>query len=361
MRLKKTRNVSFNSPRRRITKPWVLVFGFLIAASTLFLWWAVGTELPREAELEVARHAEFSEAQPKERLKIVSYNIAFGQGIKDSPLDWRDEAHTREKLAEVGAVIRRLDPDILFLQEVDLDSNRSHRINEADYLVTQGSFPFSACAVVWDKNYVPFPFWPPQFHIGEIKTANCILSKYPMSNHQRIIFDKPESNPFWYNWGYLDRGAQKAEIRIGTKTLHVVNLHLEAYEEEAREKQARLLLKWVDGVKGPLVLGGDFNAIPTGAKKIDGFHDEPEISYKTDTTLEIIKKGLGDFTEALPSSHCEIHERSCLTFRSDMPMRQLDHLFATRGAQFVTGNTDLDAGEASDHLPVVGMLEFSEQ
>lgn len=358
MQLKKKRN-TLRSPRPKFrAKMWIFSASLVVASLVVFLWWAVGTELPKVSSLAISRHNEFSQGAPKDRLKIATYNIGFGQGIKDSPLDFRDEAYTRKTLARVGAVVQKMDADILLLQEVDLASDRSHQIDQADILITHGGFAYSACAVVWDKNYVPFPFWPPQFHIGEIKTANCVLSKYPIRSHQRIIFEKPESNPFWYNWGYLDRGAHKVEIQIGNRTLYVINLHLEAYEQAAREKQAGILIDWVKDIKGPLVIGGDFNAVPRNATRLDNFPDEPEITYVTDTTLETIKSGLIQFSEAVPSEYCANHEVSCLTFRSDLPLRQLDHLFATRGARFVSGETFLEAKEASDHLPVVGFLEF---
>lgn len=362
MRSKKNQNAWILNPpprrRHRGKKIFVFVASFFIALTVVFLWWAVGTELPREAELAVGHHAQYEPAMPKAQLKVVTYNIGFGQGIKSSPMDWRDEDLTRRKLGEIAGVIARLDPDVLFLQEVDLESNRSHYINEADFLIEKGRFPYSACGVVWDKNYVPFPFWPPALHIGSIKTANCVLSKYPMVSHQRIIFDKPKSNPFWYNWGYLDRGAQKIEIRVGDRSLTVVNLHLEAYEEEAREVQAQVLLDWIKDVQGPLVIGGDFNAIPSGAPQVDNFADEPGISYATDTTLEIIKNGLKSYSQAIPDSTCRLYEALCLTFRADTPSRQLDHLFASGGARFLSGNTDFEARDASDHLPIVGILEL---
>jgi endonuclease/exonuclease/phosphatase family metal-dependent hydrolase len=273
-------------------------------------------------------------------------------------MDWRDETYTRQKLSELANVIQRLDADILLLQEVDINSKRSHHINEAELLVKAGEYPYSACAIVWNKNYVPFPFWPPKFHIGDIKTANCILSKYPMFKHQRIIFDKPDSNPFWYNWGYLDRGAQKLEVQIGSKSLFVVNMHLEAYEEEARENQARLIPTWIQDIKGPLVIGGDFNAIPSDASKRNNFADEPATFYLDDHTIDYLKEGLKDSTEALPTSLCAVKEHLCLTFPANEPTRRLDYLFATRGAKFVDGRTVTEAREASDHLPVLGLVEF---
>lgn len=343
---------------RRPPRNFVFIVGLLVSLISFFLWWAVGTTLPRESELDVKHYSEYPEAASKEQIKIATYNIAHGQGVKIRPTDWRDEPYTRNKLAEIATVIQRMDADLLFLQEVDLDSNRSHHIDEADYLAREGRYPYSACAIVWDKNYLPFPFWPVKYQLGKTKTANCIFSRYPMHNHRRIVFDKPVSNPFWYNWGYIDRGAQKCEITIGAKSLYVVNLHLEAFDREAREKQAQHLVKWISDIKEPLVLGGDFNAIPSEASKRDHFLDEPALSFFKDRTIDSLKEGLRDFTEALPASLCQMKEHLCLTFPANEATRRLDFLFASRGARFIDGRVVNEARDASDHFPVVGIVEF---
>jgi endonuclease/exonuclease/phosphatase family metal-dependent hydrolase len=350
--------MSFKASTQKRKQIWVFALGFLVALFSFSLWWAVGTELPKESELIVHHHADFTHASPKKQIRIATYNIAFGQGVKREPTEWRDEPYTRKKLSEVAQTIKRMDAEIILLQEVDLQSNRSHHIDQAKLIVHESQYPYSACAVVWDKNYVPFPFWPPEFHIGEVKTANCVLSKYPMKEHKRIIFDKPESNPFWYNWGYLDRGAQRLEVIIGDKILNIANMHLEAFEQEAREKQAHLLIQWLSDIKGPLVLGGDFNAIPRHASKKHGFVDEPDVSFATDRTLQNIEEGLGHYQEAIAHSVCSANESACMTYPANAATRRLDYMFATRGARFVEGRVVHEAGEASDHLPVMGIVEF---
>lgn len=333
----------------------IISFVLLLAAA---IFWAVGTVLPRESELEISRHLEYPIAKEKNKILVASYNIAFAHGVKTSPTEWRDKNHTQKKLEELASVVKELNADLLFLQEVDINSNRSHYINQAEFLVDAGAYPYSACAVVWEKNYVPFPFWPIKHHLGEVKTANCVLSRYPLSWHKRIIFEKPASNPFWYNWGYLDRGAHRLDVAIGNQTLTVINLHLEAYEQKAREKQSRFLGEWVSTIKGPIIIGGDFNSIPRDASKQSGFIDEPEVSFATDMTLENVKVGLGDFSEAVPSFVCRVNEKFCHTFPANNATRSLDHIFAAHGARFVAGRVFHEAGSASDHLPVIGVVQL---
>lgn len=171
----------------RWSRIFLVGLGLVVSASLMLLWWALGTWLPKESWLATSKAHTAQAAAPKDTISILTYNIAHGQGIKENPTDWRDEAFTRKKLAEVAAVVKKTDADIVFLQEVDLDSDRTHHINEAFYLVSEAAYPYFACALMWDKNYVPFPVLPIEHQLGQVRAANCILSRYPLKEHARLI------------------------------------------------------------------------------------------------------------------------------------------------------------------------------
>lgn len=340
------------------TSSVVAVIGF-----AAFMYWAVAKQLPRYSTAPVDRWPSRNIAQPKATVTVMTYNIGHGQGVKDLPTDWRGEDVTKMQLTEVAAAISRADADFVFLQEVDLYSHRTQNINQIEFLLERTDYPYYACAIVWDKNYLPFPFWPVSRHLGHVLSANCILAKYPIKGHEAIIFDKPESNPLWYNLGYIDRGAHKVSAQIGSKQLTLVNLHLEADEEAARLKQVVVVTDWIKTFAGPVIVGGDFNSLPPEACIKGGFIDELHVDLTNDTTIADMRKLLGEYNESLPVEACpsdgvNLAESATFTFPADVPTRTLDYLFAMNGATIKSSRVVSEAGTASDHLPVIAEVQY---
>lgn len=332
--------------------------GFLLIGLLIFLWWAVGNQLPKESLLEVGKTVGAVPGIPPETLKVVSYNIGHGQGVKENAWDYRDQKLTLEKLGELARVMKNMDADIFLLQEVDLDSKRTFRINQIDFLRDRTGHQYYACAIVWEKNYLPFPYWPPAHHLGNIKAANCVLSRFPLSNHQRIIFEKPKSNPSWYNLGYIDRGIQRVDVSIGNQVIALLNIHLEAWDIKTREEQIKITYEFMKNLNMPTILGGDFNTVLPDAPIKTGFVDDPKTNYAEENTLSW-------FLTADPK--LKIPELSTIsddifelyTFPSDSPNRRLDHIFLLGGKlSFVSFRIVKEAGTASDHLPVMATIKY---
>lgn len=348
------------------SKSWQIfacVVCILLVGPAAFMYWAIGTSLPQKSDLRVQRWPGTTIAPPKNTLSIMTYNIGHGQGIKELPTDWRGEEVTKMQLEDIAHVLNRVDADFVLLQEVDLNSHRSQNINQAEFLLRRTHYPYYACATVWDKNYIPFPFWPLEHQLGRVLAANCIFAKYPLKKHQNVIFDKPEDNAFWYNWGYIDRGAQKVVAQVGDKKISLINLHLEAWEKKARMKQAKIVAHWAQELEGPLIIGGDFNAIPPEACKKSNFADELDVDFAHDETLSILREGLKNHSESLRVEQCppagnNTQETNTFTFPADAPSRTLDHLFTTHGAKIIAERVVKEAGTASDHLPVLVEVEY---
>jgi len=331
---------------------------FLIFAIVLgfVLWWAVGETLPWRSDLHIESDHDAIDAQAKPAITVATYNIGHGQGIKKNAWDFRDKEVTIAQLEKIAQAMKKIDADIFLLQEVDLDSDRTQRIDEIQFLKKYLSIPYTACALVWKKNYVPFPYWPPKHHIGYVRSANCILSKYKLKNHQSEIFSKPKNNPFWYNWGYIDRGVHKVDAVIGDQEIAIFNVHLEAWDPETREQQIRSLKAFIDETKLPIILGGDFNTLMPTEEKKSGFIDEPEVDFSKEKTLTWF------FEEEpalkFPAKRADhLHALSRLTFPSDHPTRQIDHIFIRgKELEFIDVYAAGDAFIASDHLPLVAKI-----
>ena len=324
----------------------------------IFLWWALGTNLPKRSNLptEEAKAASLRPA-PKD-LVVASYNIGHGQGIKDHAWDFRDKETTLRQLGLVADAMVSMNADIFLLQEVDLHSHRTFDIDQIAFLKEKTLHPYHACAVVWEKNYVPFPYWPVAHQLGFVRAANCVLSRFPLSNHQRIVFDKPASNPFWYNWGYIDRAIERVDVDVGGHKIALLNVHLESWETAAREVQIKVTNNYINEIDLPIILGGDFNTIPPGDTKRSGFVDDPDVDYANDKTLgwffehaKNLQVSTLTIKNDMPSEH--------FTFPSDHPDRRLDHIFLIgKSLNFVDYRVFYQAGTASDHLPVIATIDY---
>jgi endonuclease/exonuclease/phosphatase family metal-dependent hydrolase len=320
-----------------------------LIALAIFVFWAKGPALPATSTLDVHADPDARPAEAPAILKVVTYNVGHGQGIKEDPKDYRDKATTLRHLDDLADALKRIDAHIALLQEVDTNADRTHHLDQAKILAEKAGYPYRACATIWDKKYIPFP--PAKF-IGQVESAICVLSRFPLREHRRRIFDKPSENAFWYNWFYIDRGAQAVVAEVGDVRVTLVNLHLEAWGKDTRQGQANDLRDWIADMPGPMVVAGDFNALPPEATRKNELDDDSKHDYDDDGTVDTIRK-LEGFTESIPAEVYSANERDALTYPANAPDRRLDYVFGGKGAMVLRGRVAKEAAEASDHLPIV--------
>lgn len=342
----------------RILEGLGLVLGLVVLAAVLFIWWASGGQTDT-APISAGRITNPSgaahEADPAttpDTLTAMSFNIGYGRGpAGDYSGPWTREHIVRE-LDGIAAQIADSGADLVAMQEVDLESARSHDIDQGRYLLDRLGWAGLSCSVTWEKNYVPFPPWPPSRHYGRMKSGQCVLSRWPIASATRYRMDKPVDNPFWRNWFYLDRVIDHVVIPIGPRELHVFNAHIEAYDASARSLQAGRLVELVEAAQSPLTLVlGDFNALPPGATPRSGFPDEPDIDYADDTIARVA--AVAGLQEVL------LDRLDALTYPADTPNRRLDYIFCRDGLHLERASVLSKAPVWSDHLPVVGRFEVA--
>jgi endonuclease/exonuclease/phosphatase family metal-dependent hydrolase len=336
----------------------IVVGVLLVAFISFYLWASSGFDDTDPLSVRPERYGGERSARPPAarpaKLRVVSWNMAYGRGRKDDAGDLRSEEAVRANLAGIARVLRTLDADIVALQEVDFDSARTHGIDELSWLAREAGYPWAARVETWRCRYVPFPYWPPSRHYGRMRSGQAVLSRFPIATNVRHLLPQPE-HPFWYNAFYLHRAMQHLEIDVGGgNTLDVLNVHLEAFQQRNREQHAELLVRFVRGLLDrPRIVLGDFNAIPPEATLRARFPDEPETDMTTDRTIALVR-ALG-LQEALPP---ETPAPETFTFPADVPNRRLDYIWFSSGLRRVGGRVVREAGLLSDHLPVVVELAF---
>ncbi len=207
-----------------------------------------------------------------ESVDVVSWNIGYaGLGAgSDFFMDGGKSARAADKMQVsdyLSGIFRTLygnenEPDLVLLQEVDVDSSRTFGINEAEQL-GRGNAAFAynyACA------FVPLPVTSP---MGRVNSGLVTTTRWDVESAERVSLPCPFSWPL--RVANLKRCLLVSYLPLeGTdKQLVLINLHLEAYDDgEGKIAQTKVLNDFMQAeyAKGNYVIaGGDFNQVFPGA------------------------------------------------------------------------------------------------
>lgn len=242
----------------------VLLFGiFLIYASATTLKVKDRERMKVHGNLETAFDASVSH-------DILSWNIGYCgldeyndfymDGGKNSLA--RSPKAVKQNLNAIKNKISELDPDLFFIQEIDVDSHRSYNINELkSFRKTFDAEHYEySFASNFKAGFIPVPLSEP---LGSVYSGIATYSKYHSTEATRIQLPIPFKWPV--NLLNLKRCllVNRLPIQGSNKELVLVNLHLEAYSDNAGKiKQLKMLMKIFESevAKGNYVIaGGDFN------------------------------------------------------------------------------------------------------
>ncbi len=332
-----------------------ITLGILFLVAAAFYFWASSSTLPDEKlNTTLSFKPTGNKTIPKparatETFKVMTFNIGYLSGMFNSQPIRPGKKVFQTHMNDLLQLLENVNPGFIAFQEIDFPAHRSHNINQLETIANEGQYPHAAQAVNWDKRYVPFPYWPPSAHFGRTISGQAILSRYPILETSRLVLEKPADNAFYYNAFYLDRLLQTVKIQIGIRQVMFLNIHLEAYDNETRQRQAQVVLEHVRKYKQkyPVFLLGDFNCVPPKATQKKNFIDEPETDYTHDKTVKYFLDEPG-----LKAAHLDT-----FTFPSDKPTRQLDYIFYTSDTIESLG-VEIPRLDSSDHLPVVMKFRF---
>ncbi len=324
----------------------------MLLALTIFYFWASSATLP---ETKYSQLIFIPSASPPENspvFTVLTYNIGYLSGMTNNLPVQPDPSLYKKNAAIFIQQLKTHPPDFFAVQEIDYFSRRSYYIDQLFLFMKEAAYPYAAKAINWDKRYVPFPYWPPAVQFGRILAGQAVVSKYPILSAARIVLPKPKNSPFYYNAFYLDRLVQVVKIKIQTRILVLLNVHLEAFDLETRQIQADQVLNIYRSYQNdfPVLLIGDFNALPPDALQKKNFSDEPQTDYSTDTTIQLFLNEPG-LKSALPLS-------SPFTFPSDVPTRKLDYIFYN-GEKITCLGAEVIHISSSDHLPFAMRFTFN--
>lgn len=254
----------------------VIVLLAVLIAGTVLGYLTIDEYNPQDVEtLALEGNAQKSVSMDSP-IRIMSWNVGYGAlgDNADFFLDGGKMVNTATKdrvysnLTGIIKEIETVNPDILFVQEMDRNSSRSYFIDESQYMTNNSTAAVFNGQNVFAYNYkvayVPLPVPP----IGKVEAGIGIFSEYKMDSAVRIKLPCPFSWP--YRTINLKRCLEVSRLPVSgsDKELVLVNFHLEAYDDgEGKIAQTNMLKDILveEFEKGNYVIaGGDCNQIFSG-------------------------------------------------------------------------------------------------
>lgn len=293
------KNISKEKKKRKPAKLWqkilrtiLVIIAVLVIFILGFFGWLTINEYKPEAiekvniDTSIGNGKQLTEGAS---LRILTWNMGYGT-LGDNADFFMDGGKnvisaTKERqdvnIAGFEGYIASYNPDIIYIQEIDKDSKRSYNVDELakfqeeypDYLskvneevVKSKDNQFvTTFAYNFKTKYVPYPL--PET-IGKVESGIAILSKYEVTDAERISlpcpFSWPVSTVNLKRCLLVNRTPIYDESGNATgKELVCVNLHLEAFDNgEGKIAQTKQLKEFLQAEydKGNYVIaGGDFN------------------------------------------------------------------------------------------------------
>lgn len=209
--------------------------------------------------------------------EVMTWNIKFGGGRVDFFFDCHgdrvimDSAEVHNHLEEISTFINQTQPDVLFVQEIDVSSKRSAYIDQVQWILDHTNFNYAVYSPQWKANFIPSE------GLGKMNSGNAVFSRTPLFDARRISLPLIDEQNFIVRYFYLKRCLQDVSTSVNGDTIRLLNTHLSAYSNDGTKKnQIDLVYKYADSLKRnnhKLLLAGDFNALPPGTDKVKGFPD----------------------------------------------------------------------------------------
>jgi endonuclease/exonuclease/phosphatase family metal-dependent hydrolase len=246
--------------------------------------------------------ASAREPAPRPTLRVVSHNIRHGVGM-DGKLD----------LERIAAVLRRLEPDLVALQEVDEHCRRSGGVDQAAELGRLSGM---------EHRFGEFM----DYDGGRYGLA--VLSKLPIKATRRHQLPK----------GAEPRCALEIEVDAAGlgfgRPLSFTCVHNDWTQEAIRVEQMKTLVAAL-GDRRPAIIAGDYNGEPEDAslEVLDG------------AGWRILGKNGGPEWNG--------------TWPADTPTKEIDHV-AERGLpDYAVWHDMVEEALASDHRPILAVFSFA--
>lgn len=282
----------------------LLIAGYVIYMQTQYY------RIEDHTALEVENNTA-STLKTGETYTAVTYNIGFGAYGPDYSFfmdtgEMKDGTQTQGEYGKAmskesveehtkGAVgeLQKLDADFMLLQEVDIDSDRSYHVDQAEELREAFLDYGNVFANNFHSAYLFYPFSDPH---GAVQAGLLNFSRYEIASAERRSY--PVDISFITKFTDLDRCFAVMRLPVeGGHELVLINSHMSAYDEGGliRAQQLELLNSVMEEeyqAGNYVIVGGDFNHA-LGEAVAEGFASEQKFpAWVSILTQEEIAEGI---------------------------------------------------------------------
>ncbi len=239
----------------------------------------------------------FSSAQEPARIKVMTYNVRFGE---------------LATLQQLGEFISEQDPDIVALQELDWMTTRERapHQNKKDFITELGYYTGM------------FPLYGKTIEYAGGLYGIGILTKKPYINIEKIILPKAENVTEY-------RAVLIATIELNNQdTIIFASTHIDYSSYNARIEQIETVVGKLEKSKYPVLLAGDLNS-KLGSNEIN-------IPFKDWVALSNNKP----------------------TSPANAPQNKIDYIFGYPRRTWKLNYTETKQCQLSDHLPIISEVEL---
>lgn len=257
--------------------------------------------------------------------RIASYNIGFGAYSNDYSffMDGGRESRARspeavkENVSGAMETVGAIAPQILLLQEVDVDGTRSWHINELEDIVDNNSYGLFVNRTFAQNYDSPYLFWPLLEPHGANRAGQVTCSAFPIASAVRRQL--PIEGGFM-KLVDCDRcySVQRIPLQGDAGELVVYNLHLSAYTSDGTIAEEQLEMLFADMLAeyeggNYAIAGGDFNKDLLGSSAEIFGVSGPAYTWAQPIPAKLVPEGLtivAPFDPEKPAASCRNADRA---------------------------------------------------